>query len=355
MRLYEWDKKGGSVEPGAYEVLYHLTDHHGYAYTIDRNSLESPEGVCTTTNPKMDGVPGRWHYDFKLVLSGKIIEYAGAHHYTAHFQYVGDDDNWHAYSEDEVRLDAHKIAPISNYILGTVLLFNLFSEQGIQWLLYGNGARHGLFSKTVSKAPRTVDMLYKHLYEWKKPVWSGKVGKLLSRQEIEFIRDAYAVSQRGGTFKDGMIELCRKYPVVNHWGKPLDAEQARRQFLAPKLVKMLNGYYENRDRKNIKIPRVRKLIQSIFEALGVGNNAVSVLMHQIEVSGLFHVMTPPVVWSGVIREVMNGDIDEAIKNIEFLGQREQSSREWHDNSGPEDWIRRGTHSGTMFGRSSDHG
>jgi hypothetical protein len=351
MRLYEWDKKGKLVQPGSYGVLYHLTDYHSYAYTVDRDSLESREGISTTTNPKLNAIPGRDHYDFKLVLSGKLIEDVGAHEYASHFQYVGSR-KLHAHKEDEVRLDAHKISPIHPYVLGTVLLFDLFSETGIQWLLYGNGAFKGLFSAEKSAAPRAVDMLHKHLHEWKKPIWSKKVGKLLTREEGQFINDAYAVSKRGGTFKDGMIELCGKYPIVSHWGKPMEVEAARRQFLAPKLVKLLNGYYVGRDRTKIKIPQVRKLIQRIFETLGAGDNAVATLMHAIEQAGLFHVMTPPVVWSGVIREVMNDDIEEAMKTIHFLGKREAANREWHDRSHPDDFIRKGSHDGTAFGRSS---
>lgn len=356
MRLYEYDKKGKKVGSGDYGMLFHLTDHHGFAYTVDRDSLESPAGISTTTNPKMNGVPGRWHYDFKFVISPKVIDVTGAHKYQAHFQYVNDERKWHKYNEDEVRLDAHKVSPISDHILGTVLLFDLFSETGVQWLLYGNYSNSGgMFSKKTSAAPKAVDMLYKHLYEWKKPIWKGKVGKLLSREEMQLIRDAYAISQSGGTFADGLIELCRKYPIVSHWGKPMDSEMARRQFLAPKLVKMLNGYYEGRDRTKIKIPQVKKLIQRIFEAIGIGNNAVAVLMHEIEQAGLFHVMTPPVVWSSIIRDVMDGDVEEAIKDAQFLGRREAGTRKWHDDSGPDDFIRTGVHYGTSFGRSSRHG
>jgi hypothetical protein len=93
MRLYEWDRKDGAVDPGKHRFLYHLTDHHGYAHTINANALQSSGGVSTTTSPKMNGVPGRWHYDFKFVMSGrKLIEAYGAHYYTAHFQYVGQED-----------------------------------------------------------------------------------------------------------------------------------------------------------------------------------------------------------------------------------------------------------------------
>jgi hypothetical protein len=164
----------------------------------------------------------------------------------------------------------------------------------------------------------------------------------------------YAISQQNGTFKDGLIELCRKYPVVSHWGKPLDSETARRMFLAPKLVKMLNGYYEGRDVRDINVEDVKRLIASIFNAIGIGNNAVSVLMHEIEKNGLFHVMTPPVVWSGIITKVMEGDVEEAIKQAEFLGRRERATRQWHDTSLPDSIIRQGAHYGTMFGRFSDH-
>lgn len=350
MRAREFGK-GEEARSEDHAVLYHLTDYHGYAHSISNDFLQSTGGVCTTWNPDMNGVGGRWHYDFKFVLSGKLLDSYGGDHYTDHFRYAGDD-HWTPFEEDEIRLRTRKIEPLSDYLLGTIFLFDIFSEKSVQWLLYKNVETTGFLGGDKAAAPRAIDCVYKQLFELKKPIWKREIGQPLDAQEMRFIRDAYKISKSGGTFKDGLIKLCARYPIVGHNAKPMDATMAKRQFLAPKLVDMLNRYYVDRKVSDIKVPQVKRLIERMLTAIGIGNNAVAILMHEIEQAGLFHVMTPPVVWSSLFRYALEGDIDEAIKSVRYLGEREKTMRDWHDNADEDAFIRNGSHAGTMFGRSS---
>lgn len=78
MRFHELlaeDVKGPIVHTIRYRHLYHMTDHHGFAYSVDRNALRPrTQGyVSTTYDPKMNGFVGGNHADFKFSLDGKAL------------------------------------------------------------------------------------------------------------------------------------------------------------------------------------------------------------------------------------------------------------------------------------------
>ncbi len=129
-----------------------------------------------------------------------------------------------------------------------------------------------------------------------------------------------------------------------------DGNDVKRQFLGHKLCTTLNKFYIGRRRETIKVEQIKKLIEKLLTTIGIGNNAVTTLMHEIDAAGLFHPMTAPVVWSGILRGAMEGDIDEAIKTAKFLGKRERHGRDWYDDSQRGEFLRRGAHDPTMFGR-----
>ncbi len=342
--------KGDVAKAEEHRMLYHLTDSHGYAYSIAQNALKSTTTeVSVTYDPNMNHVGGKHHIDFKFVLSRDVISRYGAHHYNDYYRYVGDSSRRKmSHKEQELRIETKAIEPLNEFLLGTVLLFPILSEKGVQWLLYDNEAMpNSLFSRHLSDAPRAVHSIYRQLYEWKKPIWKDKVGTLLSEQEMSFIRDAHEISVSGGTFKDGLIKLAEKYPLLDHWGKMLDPTTAKRQFLAPKLVKMLNGYYTTRKIKDLNMDEVKRLLVAIFEAIGIGNNATTVVMHAIEVNGMLHRATAPVTWGIIIKDLMDGDVEQALSDVAYLAKEDASKRVWHDES---DMFGHGTHYGTGFGR-----
>lgn len=332
------------------DVLYHLCDYHGYSYSIDNDALRSLRGsyVSTTNDPSMNSVGGRSHYDFKMVLDGqKLAESYELFEYTDYFYFTGSRKR-NAYNEREIGVETKSIEPLSTYLKGTILRFNLFSEKGIQWLLYKPSAYKGLFDNAKGEAPHAITTLYKQIFEWRKPVWVAETGQLLTKKEMAFLRDAHAIISQGGDFKTGFEELAKTYPIVSHDGEPLTNTDVQRMFLAPKLVDMLNAYYENRKRKDIKPEQVSSLLSTIISAIGLGNNATSVIMGAIEGSGLLHPATEPVTWGGIIRDAMSGDIDKTLDTIKWFGERNRRNREWYDET---DLFQNSVHYATSFGRS----
>jgi len=352
------ERYGKGEEVTSARFLYHLTDYHGYAYTIDQDSLKTLRShyVSTTDNPKMNSVGGRDHYDFKFVLDGEaVLAKYKANRYVDSYQEidVGGRRRTKAYKEYEVGIETTAIEPLSTFLVGTILRFNLFSERGLQWLLYRPTEFKGLFDAKRSAAPHAIKMLYRQLFEWRKPVWVGEQGKLLSRQEMSFIHDAHDIIERGGSFKTGFEQLADKYPIVSHDDEPVVGVDVRRMFLAPKLVKALNGYYRDRPRGKVRVDDVRKLLNHIFDVIGIGNNAVAIIMHEIDKSGLLHPSTEPVTWGGIISKALKGDVEDVISTIEWYGRNTARNREWYDQDGDEGYQAKASHYGTSFGRMGD--
>ena len=357
MRIHELTEKLGKSEiPEGTDLtlLYHLCDYHGYSYTIDQNALRVLRGsyISTTNNPNMNTVGGRNHYDFKLVLDGKaLVRDYDSFSYVDHYYEVGNSGRrkMKQYKEFEIGLDTKEISPISDYLIGTILRFSLFSEKGIQWLFYEPRAFQGFMDAAKDEAPKAIMSLYHQMFEMRKPVWIEKQGNLMSQQEMAFVRDAYRIAKKGGSFKQGFMKLADKYPIVSHDNVPVTKTDVKRQFLAPRLVKMLNNYYVDRPYSKIKLDDIRKLLTKILTTIGIGNNAVSAIMGAIERNGLIHPSTEPVTWGSIIRDAMTGDIEKTIDHIEWAGEHDKSRREWYDKV-----PYTGAHYGTSFGRLRDY-
>lgn len=355
--LFEKYGEGDRVTADQISTLYHLCDYHGYSYTIAQDALRTlrENYVSTTTDPQMNDVGGRSHYDFKFVIDGPALltDYEGFH-YTDHYYELSTNGRRtkKAFAEREVGIRTKSIEPFSKYLIGTILRFSLFSEKGLQWMLYRPLRNKGFMDYQKDEAPQAIFSLYHQLFVLRKPVWVGEQGRLLSAEEVRFVRDAYRIAKSGGGFSEGFRKLADKYPLVDHDQQPVTGTDVKRMFLAPKLVKMLNDYYRDRPRNKINIDQVKNVMQRIFTTIGIGNNAVSVLMGALESSGLLHRATAPVTWGGIIRHAMTGNIDETLEAIQWFGEREKSTREWHDEE-DNDIFDRSSHYTTSFGRTME--
>lgn len=345
--LYE-HKQGKVSHTTKHKFLYHLTNHHGYAYTIDQNALRPlrQSTISTTYDPNNNSIFGYMHYDFKFVMNGRaLVERYGGFSYD-HFIRVGDE-GMQSLDERELRLNTNEVSPFNEYLIGTVLLFKVFSQKSVQWLLYDNKSRGGMFDSKTSPAPRAIEALYRQMFELKKPVWVGRQRRLLTNQEMAFLADAYHLSERGGDFAEGMRELSFKYPVKDHWDKDLDRTMVIRRQMASEIVSRYNGYFAGRKRKDVEPKEVKKLLRDSIRMLGLGSNAEAVLLHHAEACNLFHPYIAAVDWGVVMRELFDGDIEEAMEGMTWLHNDRQRNIEWYD-SNPE-FHGEAYHVGTRFG------
>ena len=331
------------------KFLYHVTDHHGFSYTIDRNALVSLRGteVSTSTNPFISGVYGRQHYDFRFVIAAQpVIERYGAYEFD---DVTIEIDRYVSLNENELRIRTKSIEPFNDYLIGTVLLFPLMSRKSIQWFMYDNKSDgNRLFPAGKSESPRAIDMLYKHSMIWRKPLWiqNGKQIRRPVSKEISLLKDMFRINNRGGDFNEALQVLCDKYHIVDHFSKTLDGSTVRRLRLSKDVYGMLNDYYDGRKYNDVDPVRVRNLLAEIFKMIGMNSNVIKMVMHEIETNGLFHQTTMPVEWGIIIKSLMYGDVDEAIEDIRFLRERNLNRKNFFDEH-PErhDYT---SHVGTRF-------
>jgi len=345
MKLLELDKKGDLTYETQYKYLYHLTDHHGFAYSIDQNALRTLRYnyISTTYDPKMNSVYGQWHHHFKFVLKAQpLVKKYGAFPFDAHIQ-VGNE-GYKSLNEQELGLNTREVSPLKDYVVGAILLFPLFSQTGVQWLLYNNHASKSFMDTAKAEAPRAIETLYTFLIEWKKPVWIGNMHRKPSEQDLAFLKDALHIHQRGGDFDEGMRELADKYNIVDHSGRILDKQTVWRTQQSEQAYNMLNAYYGERKFKDVNVNVVRRIIKGIFDILKLNNNIQSIVMNAIEKAGLFHPATAAVDWAIIIKELMYGDIDGTLEAIQWVSEDRKRNRDWYDKD-PTSYA---THSKTMF-------
>lgn len=351
MKLYE-HKVGPLSHETKHKFLYHLTNAHGYAYTIEQNALKAlrEKHISTTYDPNTSGVFGHMHCDFKFVMNGKaLVEKFGGYSFDHYIRVSGTTEStYESLDEKEIRLGTGKVANFDEYLIGTVLLFKVFSQRSIQWLLYDNEKSDGgIFGTRVDHAPRAIDALYKQMFELKKPVWVGRENRVLSNQEMAFLADAHHLSQSGGDFEAGMRKLCGKYPVTDHWNKNLDTAIVIRRQMAAEIVSRYNAYFVGRKSRDTSKDALETLFRNTIRMLGLGSNAEAILLSAAEENNLYHPIIRAVDWGIIIHELFDGDIEEALTAMRGMKTDRARNIAWYDSK-PE-FHGENIHVGTRFG------
>lgn len=347
MRLYELHKKGKTTHKIKYDYLYHLTDSQGFSHSVDSNTLKSLRNyyISTTHDPEMNAFPGGNHYNFKFVLDAKpLVKKYGA--FTYDFQITYTDGTHESANEREIGIETKKIEPLSDYLIGVVLLSPIFSQTFLQDLLYHNPESKGFLDAAKSAAPRSVETLFYVIEKLKKPVWSIKVGQELTEKEWAFLKDIRTLHKRKASFKKGLLRLADKYQIKGHQGETLDAEIVARRQKADSLTKMFNKYFTSRKIKHIKSEQVAKLVVRGMRMLKYGDNIIGSIISKAKEENLFHKAVPPVEWSIVFRHLMDGDIEDAHEAIEYVANRNKWAIERFDAG--QSFSQEGVHTGTHF-------
>lgn len=264
MRLFEFGKGADITEPDKFPVLYHLCEYRSFSYAINNDVLKSRSNyVSTTYDEKMNSVVGKPHAIFKLVLDGKkLIDTYGAFHYDDSAIVIGRNSRRRvSHNEREIGIATKHISSLTDFLIGTVLVFDLFSETGLQWLLYTNpGQSSGFMQKEISPSPRAIDTLYHHAFVLKKPIWKRKVGESLTSKELHLLKEVYRVSKLDLPFTKALEHIAGKFPIVDLWKKQIDKETYVRRHMAPHMVKLLNTYFQSRRASSVDVSMVKKII-----------------------------------------------------------------------------------------------
>ena len=258
-----------------------------------------------------------------------------------------------SHNEREIGIDTPVIEPLTDYLMGTVLLMDIFTENGIQWLLYRNKGRGtGFLSQEVSPTEQAISTLYRHVFVMKKPVWKYRVGNGFTKQELTLLREIYRVSKFDWPFTRSLEYLSDKFPIRDYHDKPVDQQTYVRRHMAPKMVKLLNSYFANRPMEQVDPAMVKTIINQCIDMMGFGNNITTYIKQALDESGLYHQTTEAVAWGGILKSIMDGDVDDILETIDFFEERDKRTRDRWDQDTSDNMRKYRIHSGTDFGRGA---
>lgn len=329
-RWLKEDRKGPTKRTTKYRYLYHLTDHHGFAYSVEQNVLRSLRYsyVSTTYNPNMRTFVGGQHTDFKFILNGpKLAKTYGVFNYDFHAWY--SDGTRRSLNEFEIGINTRSIEPLREFCEGLDLLFPLFSQSGIQWLMYDNPKTNYLFDVPKSAAPRGIEALETVMNVWKVPVTVDK--RPMTNQEKDFIARVLEIHRSGGNFRLAMRRLVREFPILDHMGEELNRATVIRLQLGDKITDLFNKYFQNRYASDVKPDEVRALVMRAARALRLNPNWMGHVLAHAEKKGMFHPAIPVVEWSIVFRHLIYNDYEGAMKAIDYVTKRNEWTRERFDS------------------------
>lgn len=344
MRIDE-HKMGELAHETKHRFFYHMTDSHGFAYSIQENALRAlrQSHVSVTWDKGMNSVYGYYHSNFKFVLRAPALMRAYGGYSFDHMIRVGD--RYKSLKEREMRINTNEIAPLSEFLYGTVYIHNIFSQKFIQDLFYEHGDSRGFFDAKKSAAPRGIEALYRHMVEWKKPLWVGSQHRRPTAQELKFLADAFAIHESGGSFHDGLGKLSDLYPVIGHWNEHLDSTMVKRRLYKNKIVDAYNGYFMKRRVNDVEPDDVRRLLRNALDVLELNSNIQTTVFGVCEELGLFHPAVAAVDWGMIIKPLADGDVEESIRSAKYVAEKTEWQRERHDRSnGDNNYI----HAGTSF-------
>lgn len=347
MRLYELHKKGKTTHDTDYDKLYHLTNANGFSLSIEQNKLSTLRNnyISTTYDPTLNGFIGGDHYFFKFVLDAQsLAKNYGVFDFDFHTTY--SDGTTGSLNEREVGIETKEIEPLDEYVTGFVLLFDLFSQTAIQWLLRPHGNTKGFLDYSKSEAPPAIKTI-QTIVSWGKPLWIGEEGKIPNQKEKQFLNDIWKLYKDGVDEYKGLEILSDKYEVVDFFKKRIDSETVKRRQKGPKLTDLFNNYFTSKPIRELKISEIKSVVAKGIDILGFGGNVKQMILGKAEEAGAFHPAIAPVEWSIVFRDLADGDFDEAVESIDFIADRNSYSIERFDNEDP--MTIAGIHTGTSFG------
>jgi len=328
--LYE--RRTGEVEHTTeHRHLYHLTNNAGIGIAVEMDKLVALRQyyISTTYRPTTVGIMGRFQYDYKLILNGKkLAETYGVFPYDHHVTQIGDGQMGKKVSanEDEIGVDTRVIEPLSEYLEGVVILSTPYTENQVLFLADINKVEKDIHVETTETihAVSALNQLNKKGV----PLYWQVGGKFeaLTAKDHAYLHDIETMMQdiehsksRSQRHLDILERLLDKYDIKsNDIGTPisLDRKVIFRRRLVPAMMRELNGYFSNRSIHKVDSKILKRMLDHFLKMMKFSTEDRMKILAAAKAHKFFHPVVEPVMWTGLLRDLVNGDIDNALAAIE---------------------------------------
>ena len=332
--LFEY-KTGDTEHTTKYRRLYHLTDNYGLGISIETNALKAlrQHYISTTYRRETSSILGRHHYHYKFILNGKTLaQKYGVFPYDHHVTEIGGGErNEVSANEAEIGIDTQIIEPLTDYLVGCVILSKPYTENQVLFLADINRNSRGTFDQEKTGTIFAVSALLK----LKVPLYwqDGSDFIPLNERDYQYLRDIEIFAnevqndKRNARHLDILDKLLDKYDIKSsdHFTKNMSLDKliTHRRRQVPKMMATLNGYFRDRKYKDVKPQALKSMLEYFMKLMGYGGNSIAMVVGAANESDFFHPTVAPVAWTGVLRDLIDGDIDGAIDNI-----RDEKVHEW---------------------------
>jgi len=328
-QLYQlFEKRIGPVEHTTkYRRLYHLTDNYGLGITVETNTLRSlrQDYISTTYRRETNSILGRQAYYYKLILNAKkLAKNYGVFPYDHQINIIGSGEKVSA-DEAEIGIETKKIDNIQDYLVGVVILTKPYTEHQILFLADINKNVRGGFDveKTGTiHAVTALNQLTVPLY------WQQGIDFIpLTEKDHQYLRDIEKfldVIENNKTRQQRQLDLLEllldKYDIKSddliRGKESLDKQIIYRRRLIPKMMSEINSYFTSRYIQEIDPNYLKNMLIHFMKMMKFGNNTIAVVIGAAEKFNFFHPTVAPVAWTGVLKDLVDGQIEAAIETIE---------------------------------------
>lgn len=355
MRLTELHKIGKIQNTTNYEYLYHLTNAHGFAYSIENNALRGlrHNTVSTTYDPTMNSVLGYHHNFFKLILDApSIANKYGI--YTFDHRIKDTDGNIESANEHEMRVNNREVSPLTDFCKGIVLLLNIFSERAVLFLSSSNVGWKPFLDEERSGAITAIEAYEIVKNIWKLPVYVGRTMRPITPEEIAFLDKILKLTQQKLSSDQILELLVPHHNIIDFDDKQLTIDMIKRRKFSNQIETMFHDCLSTTEIIDIDPNNIRKTVEKSLNLLGYGNNTKITIMHELEKYKLFNPYIAPVEWSIIFNDLIDtGDIDQVLDDIKFIAKRNRHHIERYAMGDRHELFDKGIHYKTRF-RFSSH-
>lgn len=341
-----FEKRTGPIDHATkHRRLYHLTDNYGLGISVETNTLKAlrQDYISTTYRRETDSILGRHHYHYKFILDGrKLAKDFGVFPYDHHVIELGSGGSRESVSagEAEVGINTSTIPNLSDYLVGVVILSRAYTEHQVLFLADINHNSRGSFDVEKTSTIHAITALNRLSV----PIYwqEGEVFIPLTARDHEYLRDIEAMMQgieanRTSRHLDIIDKLLDKYDIKtsdfsSH--QSLDKQITYRRRMIPQMIATLNAYYKDRPLPEIKSSDLKLMLTKFLKLMKFGNNTISMVLGAAEDANFFHPVVEPVAWTGVLRNLVAGDIDAAIDDVRYEAPHPQKLRWYADGASP---------------------
>lgn len=171
-------------------------------------------------------------------------------------------------------------------------------------------------------------------------------------KDIENLRTKISIDKTRSQKNLELVDmLLDKYNIKTTDEKTIDKETIYRSKLIPRIVNELNTYFKSKYIKDINPEDSKKLLVSFLKMMKFGNNTITMIIGAAEDANFFHPLVAPVEWTGMIKDLVYGNVDDAIEHIKYATP-DPRKIEWIENS-RFDFVSKQKHVGTGMAGDDD--